>query len=256
MSNTRPSYPHKACSCEICLKLRRRISKLRKIYGSQWRDATPAKERVQAFHGEGFSIAAMAAGMGVGASTVQAVLHDDRRFVHAQVAEKILAATRDDIFNAAPERSLVPSVGATRRLKALSRMGWQLEDLSANGSEVHRFRSVRLGRDRQIRAATHRRVVELYDKHSMDVGPAQKSVMVRVQKRGYAPPLAWDDIDDPAARPNLDGFPDQDLRNRLYEDGASDAEIARETGVSPESVRRWRQRHGLKSNYAPRGRTA
>ena len=44
-------------------------------------------------------------------------------------------------------------------------------------------------------------------------------------------------------------FIDFGLIERLYEEGKSDEQIAREAGVGSSTVGRWRARNGLKSNY-------
>lgn len=100
--------------------------------------------------------------------------------------------------------------GARRRLQALAALGWTTVEIGAElgitGEAVQFIRDVDSHR---MYRATADRIAAVYDRLSMRVPPKWTRYRTRVQtlalRRGWAPPLAWDDdeIDDPGARPNL-----------------------------------------------------
>lgn len=90
-------------------------------------------------------------------------------------------------------KQLVSSLGAQRRLRALQAMGWPLLML---GRHLHHV----FENDR-IRRVTHEQVVRLYEEYCMRPGPDER-IRLMARNRGYPPPLAWDDIDDPDEDPS------------------------------------------------------
>lgn len=83
-------------------------------------------------------------------------------------------------------------------------MGWSQAQLApmlgvANQQAV----SAKCFRHKRIKRGLHERMVELYDELHMQ--PANHSKVEWIKSyaagKGYAPPLAWDDIDDPNERP-------------------------------------------------------
>jgi hypothetical protein len=100
-----------------------------------------------------------------------------------------------------PEVRKVPVVGMSRRLKALMAIGYDFPAMSQlSGLPVNTLKGVAQGR----RANTYRRVAErvceLYRQRSMIPGESVRAV-THARRQGYAPPLAWDDIDDLNAEP-------------------------------------------------------
>lgn len=107
-----------------------------------------------------------------------------------------------------------PALGTTRRLQALAALGWTQVQLGARlGVSDARVGHLTEGRSAKLHPATADAVARLYDEISMTVpadhdGPrslGQTRVHARAranaERRGYFPPLAWDDIDDPNERP-------------------------------------------------------
>lgn len=87
----------------------------------------------------------------------------------------------------------VSALGAVRRIQALMAMGWPRyfiirEALGDRGGSY-----LRSSYD-SISVDTHRRIVELYDRLSAKQGPSNIT-RLRARAKGFAPPLAWDDID-------------------------------------------------------------
>lgn len=98
---------------------------------------------------------------------------------------------------------LVDATGTTRRLRALAAVGWSNSELGKRAGVDHST-VCQWANSRRVRVATAATVRRLYEELSMTPGPSTK-VRQLAAKRGWPPPLAWDDdrIDDPAARPNL-----------------------------------------------------
>jgi len=147
--------------------------------------------------------------------------------------------------------TLIEMTGTTRRLRALVAIGYTQSDLcarlgitDANGTQL--FTASRKGR---VRASTACRVAALYDELSMKPGPSQ-AARNRAQRKGWMPPLAWDDdgIDDPDAQPNVGhqeklGFTERFLE--LRELDYSDLVIAQRWKIQPASLLRQLHRYDI-----------
>lgn len=109
---------------------------------------------------------------------------------------------------------MVPAIGVIRRLRALQALGWtqvQLaEHTSVSAARIgHLSQGFRTGRRHggkavttHVRQETHEAVDELFRKLCMTLPPDPDGWVAQRQRdlarrKGWAPPLAWDDIDDP-----------------------------------------------------------
>lgn len=99
---------------------------------------------------------------------------------------------------------MVPAFRAKRRIRALMRMGWTYDHIaevaypgSRAGSHTiyHMVAAAKV-----IHPNTFAVISMAYDKLSAHRGPSQKTRNHALRK-GWPPPLAWDDIDDPECRP-------------------------------------------------------
>jgi DNA-binding CsgD family transcriptional regulator len=127
------------------------------------------------------------------------------RTVLATVAAQILALTPDDV-----DARLVPSLGTERRLQALVAVGYTESELATRlGMNIGNFNGLILGRRSRVTSGTHettRQVFkELWAKPSTGTRAAASRRLA--QRHGWVGPLSWDDIDDPAETPNLEGNP-------------------------------------------------
>lgn len=161
---------------------------------------------------------------------------------------------------------LVPALGPRRRLQALYAAGWPAIQLAPMLGLTSKRSMDRLVRPTMMRRGTAARICAVYEELSGRPGPSRKTAGAAAF-RGYAPPLAWDDIDDPAAVPWTDvgGAPevaDPVVLARLFAGipvagplaevdaraftaaaagaGWSSERIAARTGVGVRVVRRWR----------------
>lgn len=89
----------------------------------------------------------------------------------------------------------VPALGAQRRIRALQALGWPLTAVAAELKCQPGALSALLYRERATMTADlHRRIDNIYRRLCMTLGPSVR-VRTRALRDGYAPPLAWDDID-------------------------------------------------------------
>lgn len=183
----------------------------------------------------------------------------------------------------------ISPVGTMRRVQALYALGWTCPEIGERlGVSAARVGHIMNGLYARVTPETDARVRAVYDELSMTV-PVDKPMVRRgdcpihergrndARRRGYAPPLAWDDetIDDPAAKPahllrpaaprgfdeaavrrRVDGdhavqLSDPDRREvvrRLHARGFSDGEIENQSGISKRQALRDRQTLGLPAN--------
>lgn len=96
-----------------------------------------------------------------------------------------------------------PAIGIQRRIRALCAFGWSIAEQSRRmGITDARALSHIAHRKRHVYAATHHRVVALYEQLQMTPGPSDHARRWAAA-HGWAPPFCWDaeTIDDPAAKP-------------------------------------------------------
>ncbi len=182
-------------------------------------DAQPVRDHIEHLKANGLGLRTIAARAGLSESTLGKLVYGSPRDGHKKshrvkrvTAEKVLAvqATIDTLAGGA----LVPGVGTRRRLQALIAVGWSQAKLAREiGYTVRNFCAL-LHSDRDVVAATHRKVAALYDRlwdkqppHETrgDKGARTRSLRY-AQAHGWVPPLAWDDdaIDDPETTPDTE----------------------------------------------------
>lgn len=103
--------------------------------------------------------------------------------------------------------AMVDSVGVVRRRQALAVMGYGLPELAPHFGVSPRAVSNYMSRPR-VHRSTLARWRQVYDLLSMTPGPNSKA-RGEALRRGWVPPLAWDDdtIDDPNAAPDRGAAP-------------------------------------------------
>lgn len=145
---------------------------------------------------EGMSWADIAKEMGYTASpTVHRIMRKDR--VRRTTANRLLSIRPAR----SSDRALMDSAGSVRRLQALACMGWSNAELSRR-TGIHQsvLSEIRLGNFTTTRGTVARQIAEQYEELAyVDGGSARARTAA---KRGkWAPPAAWDDIDNPKAKP-------------------------------------------------------
>lgn len=171
-------------------------------------DATPARERVQALMDRGFTASAIGRAAYVSHDTVTRVAHGTEQIWQA-TARALQGVSEARVIAATPGNGYVPRLGATRRVRALQRIGWNMPQI-AHAADVTP-RTIRAIVDPAqgttlVSRATHDAIDQAYRALCMTPGPDQRTARMG-ERRGWVPPLAWDDVDDPVEQPNLDGEP-------------------------------------------------
>lgn len=157
------------------------------------------------------------------------------------------------------EITRVSAVGPRRRLQALRRLGWTIAQLAElTRLHPHTIRAVSNHRNRTVTpptaAAVHRAYEDCWDRPP----PTRRAEEVRAVEQarlhaiemGWAPAMAWDNIDDPdeapqGVRPLLDPVQvTAEEAVQLLQAGLSPHEVAKRMGVKVESLSRRLRRHG------------
>lgn len=99
---------------------------------------------------------------------------------------------------------LIPALGTARRIQALVAIGHTFGDIAREMGVAHDVvRHLALHRT-HVRPTTAHRVDATFQRLCMTPAPDGKSARYArtvARRYGWAPPLAWDDIDDPDATP-------------------------------------------------------
>jgi hypothetical protein len=106
---------------------------------------------------------------------------------------RLLAARRGTPYT-------VPSIGVIRRVRALMRIGWRSADIAEVCGWSSAEAVTNLMRRKYVNHKTAATIRAAYDQLSGTPG-ASIVARRRAEAAGWPPPLAWDDIDDPNARP-------------------------------------------------------
>lgn len=179
-------------------------------------DAEPVRDHVRQLMSDGLSRRRIAALADVTNTTVIRLLYGQgkkppSRKIRTESAQALLEIrSRLEILG---PTARIDATGTRRRLQALVALGWSrtklAEALGGHRDVVSRY----MLRD-QVTVATARAVRSLYDR-MWDTAPpehdrwdASAAAYARrtAERRGWAPPMAWDDetIDDPAAKPHIE----------------------------------------------------
>lgn len=107
---------------------------------------------------------------------------------------------------------LVPRVGTQRRLQALMAIGYSHADFGRILGRSRNYTYELMAPDKLVTERTAGLIADLYDRLCMT--PPTGGYASRTRKwaarQGFAPPLAWDDIDhDPAPAPAEDRYDEQ-----------------------------------------------
>jgi len=261
---TRTRYTRYRCKCELCVAAERaykrdyrernraRIRAYAREHYQQYRryykhkspfvprgEVLPHVERLLA---AGMTMSDIARAAGLSHDAVRRVVRGEGRWVRS--------STRDALLRAKPTPRIVPALGARRRLRALAALGWATDAVAAEaGFSHHTAARILSGRVERIAATTHEAVCGAYDRLSMRLGPSRRAANA-ARRKGWAPPLAWDDerLDDPEATADLGAQPDRgvdfDDLVLLIEAGGTWEQLERRLGVTVRTIEKRLVRHG------------
>ncbi|HOW94059.1 MAG TPA: hypothetical protein PLF91_06175 [Mycolicibacterium fallax] len=232
-----------------------------KAYGrweTLYTDAEPVRTHVRNLQAVGLGLRRIAELAGVHRSQLTSLLNGrphrgtgPSRQVNRDLAAKILAVPVPDIpHRLAADRHRIPGIGTTRRLQALVAFGYTQSDLCSRlGMSATNGTCLFSGTRGLVTATTARKIEALFDALQLIPGPSDRARQ-RAARRGWAPPLAWDEdtIDNPDARPDRG----QDLKGgfleryqELVDLGVGQIECARRMGITFRSLQRQLHRHGI-----------
>lgn len=130
-------------------------------------------------------------------------LSDGRPCHPCEVAEWRYRKTRK-LRHIRGEVVMAPAVGVVRRYQALLALGYTGPRIAAEtGLSIRTLRSVQYHGHVSVRPETAEKMAAAYERLSMTRPEGRYANRARSQARarGWLPPLAWDDIDDPNERP-------------------------------------------------------
>lgn len=195
----RPTSTWTACRCPDCEPLRRRTFKLYRAGRITPVPSERAWQRLDTWLTAGYTPAWIASASGLGVETVQHLSTRSRHARGEMSRHNARALLTTDITTAT--RGHGPIIGATRRLQALGAMGWSMMEVGRrSGLHYVTLASVQRGAQTSIGARLHHGINAVYDELHMTPGPSTRA-RLDARRKGWAPPLAWDDIDDPTQAP-------------------------------------------------------
>lgn len=100
-------------------------------------------------------------------------------------------------------RALVDGTVTRRKLEALQAIGYSLTNLGQRIGRTQQSLSDTFHGSEPIHWTTERAIARLYDELSdrPPEGPYANRVRIRARRLGYAPPAAWDSIENLSERP-------------------------------------------------------
>lgn len=206
-------YRYSKCRCDKCRAANAREMNLyrMRVASGQHRpdvDAEPVRRHVQRLRREGLGVQRIAQLAGVSGQVLQALLYGHpslglppSRKMRAANADKILAVHA----GRKPGRGWILATGTRRRMQALAAVGWPLSWLEKESGLPggHGHRLAHAGDEQRVTVQTAQAVAAVYDRlwnaDPLEAGvPAAASTRIRnvAARRGWLPPLAWDDLID------------------------------------------------------------
>lgn len=211
--------------------------------------AAAASEHIHALRQTGMPLRMIGVAAALSHRTVKGLLDEKVDTVSATTADRILAIAIPICWPLeAPDTVLVDSTGTTRRLQALTVLGWPCNELAHRlDTSSEALHPLLVGRIGKVKACRARAVRDLYNELSMTKGQSPRS-STSARKRGWVPPLAWDDdiIDDPASTHDI-GQTKTTTSDRIAEYewllsvGVDADEATQRAGVSRTTIQRWKE---------------
>lgn len=139
----------------------------------------------------------------------------------------------------------VDATGTRRRVEALCCLGWSTTQIGERIGMIQNQLWMTTQQD-TVYVTTAARVAEAYEVLSMTVPPmtttSERISVSRTRshalRAGYAPPLAWDNIDDPNERPNLGGR-DDEIDPVVVDRLIAGQQVTSTRAEKVEAMRRW-----------------
>lgn len=244
----------KEAPCDACKRAdilaSRRRSKRRAMGHAYTVDAAPAVNRLRMWRQGGASGNDICRHIGLSDSRVWELLNDPPLVIYTRTANTILTA----------QGWPVTSLGITRRVRALSRIGYSAQRI-ADAAGVHldtvidARRTVREFVAVKVRDGILAAYDQLADTPAVGEAERDRAGITRTRnhaaRAGWPPPLAWDDIDNPHEQPDPGWSEYSKQHGRpmantvedfewLVSQGCSNEQAAAQIGVSLATVESYR----------------
>lgn len=147
----------------------------------------------------------------------------------------------------------IPAIGTHRRIQALVTLGWSTAELSRRLGKHRSYLTKVLSVDR-VDAATATAVEALYEQLSMTRNSSRTAnrTAMDAESRGWLPPLAWDDIDDPDEQPTgweFDGIDRASVLGDVLDRGGNTYDACRVLEVTRDALDKWCANNGHKHTF-------
>jgi len=201
-----------ACRCDLCRAAatrKKKVQELRRLRTTpSYVDRTLVAVHVQRLLDAKWDRQEIADAAGVARKTVFNILNSTRPTVQINTAQALLKLRPQD----AP--SWRPALGAMRRLRALSAMGWPLWWTAEQiGMSETGIRDISCGRTQIIDRRRFEAIDRIYRQYGIRVGPSE-AARTTARAKQWVTAAAWDDIDDPNDQPhNVIGITERRRRN-------------------------------------------
>jgi lambda repressor-like predicted transcriptional regulator len=191
--------------CDPChtahLRYRRRRRYDEALGRPRMTDASPVIRHLERLRSLGVTVRDIAQNSGVSDSTIDELLNRPRDTIRADNAAALLSTTPPPT-----PTGLVPSLGTIRRIRALSRLGWAMRDIErVSGVKLHTLREISSAEPPHVKVSNAEGVAAAYAELCMALPPSGRTasqVRSKAAAKGWPPPLAFDDIDDPTTHPS------------------------------------------------------
>lgn len=200
----------KGCPCTDCragmAAYSRHLRRMRAYGRTDWTSTDEVRAHIQRLMDAGMGVRTIAQLADVEMGAISRTLYS----VAGRPPQTRMRIDRAQRILAISVPRLVGVTGARRRLQALGAIGWDLRALEReSGINRMSLQKVRSGQTSATRGDLAQRIGQLYDR-LWDQAPPTKTPyqrravtaqLNRALSLGWAPPLAWDDIDDPDEQP-------------------------------------------------------
>lgn len=242
---TRARYM-RGCRCPGCFDANGRYCKAYRNQahrnGPKRIDPTPVVMRIHYWKRRGYSHSQIAAAAGLARRVIDAHAKQQLKSINPDSARKILAVRLDN--TAIPDYLPVDATGTIRRLRALSVLGHQLQNIAAAaGHQAGALSKVLNGHSEHVRGTTANDIARVYEAWQHTPG-RDKRTRLRAQREGWHGPLDWDDIDNPDEQPDTDA---PELSHKeLAQQRLADIVLLASAGNRPEQIA---QRLGISAGH-------
>jgi hypothetical protein len=193
------------CDCQPCIKERRRVGKRNEVNRQLGRPATvpaaPARAHLHKLHIH-MGWKTLATRTRLDYRTLVQIYRGERITIRRTTAQKILTVPAADNRDAG---IYLDATGSIRRVRALQAIGHSTQTI-ADACKTGRAKIELIvnGKQPTVREMLASKIRHAYSHLSEQPGRSVRG-RNRAHREGWAPPGAWDDIDDPAAMPDWTG---------------------------------------------------